>query len=108
MLHSSFYPLHAVKGEDGCADWGFRICRQHLCRGIRPHSQRAIGYDTKPSDGEDPIPGLLDIWITSLPLLPGPLSPGAVVPVMVLSICQRELFNPLQYLKPFNCIQPNE
>ena len=42
------------------------------------------------------------MWGTlSLPLLPGPLGPGVVVPARVLSMGQIELFNHLLYLKPF-------
>ena len=36
--------------------------------------------------------------IPSLPLLPGPLWPGVVVPVRMLSMVQIEIFNPLLYL----------
>ena len=44
------------------------------------------------------------MWSTpSLPLHTGPLWSRAVVPVWVLSIGQIEVFNPLLYLKPFNC-----
>ena len=46
------------------------------------------GYDTKQSDGE--VPAVLELWgmrsSSSLPLLPGPLWPGMVVPDRALSM----------------------
>ena len=41
----------------------------------------------------------------SLPLLPGLLWPEVVVHIMVQSMDEIELFNNLQYLKPFNYVQ---
>ena len=60
--------------------------------------------------GYDIIQGM---WSTpSLPLLPGPLWPGVVVHVRVLSMAQIELFDHLlriiiiiNYLKPYSCVQ---
>ena len=52
------------------------------------------GYDTKQSDEEAPVVmALLGMQITpSLPLLPGPLSPGVVAPERILSMGQMEWF----------------
>ena len=48
----------------------------------------SFGYDTKWSDGE--TPGMLELWgmqsTSSLPLLPGPLMPGVVIPDRALSM----------------------
>ena len=49
-------------------------------------------YDIKQSDSEAPAVHLWEIWSTpSLPLLPGPLFTGAVVPDRVQSMTQTEL-----------------
>ena len=49
------------------------------------------------------------MWSTLLlPLLPGPLRPGVVLIVKVLSMDQIELFNHLLVLKPFNSMQTND
>ena len=66
-----------------------RIHRLHLCRGVRPPPHNECpGYDTKQSDGE--VPAELELWgmrsTPSLPLLPGPLWPGVVVPDRALSM----------------------
>ena len=67
------------------------------------------GYETEPSDGKALVMELWGIWSTlSLPLLLGPLWPGVVVPVRVLSMGQIELFNNLLYLKPLKCMQTNK
>ena len=69
-----------------------------------PHN-KCLGYNAKPSEIEAPVQELLEIWSTTpLPLLPGPLWPGVVVPVSVSSIGQIELFDHLRYVKPFNCV----
>ena len=56
--------------------------------------KKSPGYDTKLSDGETPV--MLELWgiqITpSSPLLPGPLWPGVVLFIRVLSMGQIELF----------------
>ena len=79
------------------------ICQLHLCRGIKPPPNECLGY------GKAPVLELWGMWSTlSLPLLPGSLLPGVVVPVRVLSMGQIELFNHLLYLKPFNCVQAND
>ena len=74
-------------------DWGCRIHRLHLCRGVRPPSHECPGYDTKQSDGKVPV--VLELWgmrsTPSLPLLPDPLWPGVVAPDRVLSMDQIEL-----------------
>ena len=44
----------------------------------------------------------------SLPLLVGPLRTRVVIPVKVPSMGQMEMFNRLQVLKPFNCVQTND
>ena len=36
-------------------NWGCRIHRLLLCRGLRPHPNECPGYDTNQSDGEVPI-----------------------------------------------------
>ena len=53
-----------------------------------PPINECPGYDTKQSDGEVPVKlGLWGMWSTpSLPLLPGPLWPGMVVPDRALSM----------------------
>ena len=49
---------------------------------------------------------LWGMWSTSsLPLLTGSLCPRMIIFVRVPSISQIELFNHLQYSKPFNCVQ---
>ena len=42
---------------------------------------------------------------SKIPLFPVPLWPGVILPVRVPSIDQIEMFNHLQFLKPFNCVQ---
>ena len=68
--------------------WGCRIHWLHLCRGIRPPPTWVSWYDTKQSDGE--VPAVLELWgmrsTPLLPLLPGPLWPGAVAPDGALSM----------------------
>ena len=60
------------------------------------------------SEGEIPVLEFLGMLSTpSLPLLPGSLWPGVVIPVWVPSIGQIELFNHFLYLKPFNRVQTN-
>ena len=58
-------------------------------------SNECPGYDTKKSDSDASV--MLEFWgmriIPSLPLLPGPLWPGVVVPERVLSMVQIELFD---------------
>ena len=62
-----------------------------FARGKTPNE--CPGYDTKYSDREVPV--LLELWgmrsTPSLPSLPGPLWPGMVAPVRVLSMGQIEL-----------------
>ena len=68
--------------------WGCKIHRLHLCRGIKLHPNECSAYDTKQSNGEDPV--MLELWgmqsTPSLPLLPGPLWPGMIAPNRALSI----------------------
>ena len=67
------------------------------------------GFDSKPSDGEAAVLELWEMWSTpSLPLLPGPLLPRVVVPIRVPAMVQKEMFNHLLYLKPFNCVKIND
>ena len=81
-----------------------RICRLHLCRGVRTPLNESPEYDLKLSDGEAPV--LLELWrMWSTPSAsspPGPLWPGVTVPVRVPSMGQIELFNHLLYWKTFN------
>ena len=50
-------------------DWGGRIRRLHLCRGVRPRSIEYPVYDTKKSDSE--APEMLKLWgMQSTPPLP--------------------------------------
>ena len=70
-------------------DWGCKIHRLHLCRGVRPPTPNECPrYDTKWSDGE--VPMMLELWgmqsAPSLPLLPGPLWPGVVALDRALSM----------------------
>ena len=54
----------------------------------------SVPYDSKLSDSETPVLTFWVMWSTpSLPLLPGPLWPGVVVPVIISSMSQIELFN---------------
>ena len=68
-------------------DWGCRIHRLLLCRGVRPPHE-CPGYDTKQSDGE--VPAMLELWgMRSTPSwtsLPGSLWPGVVAPDKALSM----------------------
>ena len=56
-----------------------RIHQLHLCRGVRPLSNKTPGYDIKQSDGEVPV--MLELWgilsTSSLALPPVPLCPGS-------------------------------
>ena len=65
---------------------GCIIYRLHLCRGIRIPIE-CSGYDTKQSDGEDPV--MQELWRMrsnpSLPLLPAPLMSIEVALDSVLS-----------------------
>ena len=73
-------------------DWGCKIHRLHLWRGIRP-LQRVSCYDTKQSDGEVPV--MQELWdmqnIPSLSSLPDPLWPRVETPDRVISMSQTEL-----------------
>ena len=64
-----------------------------LHRGKTLPANEYPGYDTKQSNGEVPV--MLEFWgmqsTPLLPLLPGPLCPGVVVPDSVLSLGQKEL-----------------
>ena len=59
-----------------------------LQRGTPPKKNMCPGYDIKQSDDEVPV--MLGLWgmrsTPSLPLLPGPLWPGKVVPDRPLSM----------------------
>ena len=75
-------------------DWGCRIHRLHLCRGVRPPPPMSVLiYDTKQSDGE--VPAMLELLkmrsTPLLPLLPGPLGPGVVAPDRALFMGEIEL-----------------
>ena len=90
-------------------NWSCRIHQLHLCREVRPHpTNKCPGYYTKPSDGKAPV---LELWgmgsTPSLPLLPGPLWPGVVVPYRVLSMGHIELFNHLTVCKQMTDIELN-
>ena len=58
-------------------DWGFRIPRLLLCRGVRPPHNQCPGYDSQPTDCEvSVIMEFRGMWSTpSLPLLPVLLRP---------------------------------
>ena len=92
-------------------DWGCKIHRLCLNKGVGSPPNECLGYDTKLhlmeriqswSFRESGVP------LPLLPLLPGLLCPGVVVPVMVLSMGLIELFNHSLYLKPFNRAQTKE
>ena len=74
-------------------DWGYRIHRLHLCRGVRPSPSEHPWYDTKQSDNEVTV--MLEFWgmrsTPSFPSLPGPIWPGLVTPDRVLSMSQKQL-----------------
>ena len=56
-------------------------------------SNECLGYNIKTSDGEARILKIWGMWSsTSLPLLPGPLRLGVVVPVRIQSMGQIKLF----------------
>ena len=81
--------------------WDCRICQLHFCRGVTLFSpllsNECPGYGIKPSDGEA-LQEIWGMWSTpSLPLLPGSLWPGMVVPVRIPFIDQIELCNHLLY-----------
>ena len=70
--------------------------RTHSCRSDCAGPDYFVsypGYDAKRSDVEVQV--MLKLWgmqsTPSLPLLPGPLCPGVVAPVRVLSVGQTEL-----------------
>ena len=88
-------------------NWACRICWLHLCRGLRLPPDKFPGYDTKQFDGEATV---LAFGECGLPLhchyFPGPLWPGVVVLVRVLSMSQIVICNFLN-LKSFNCGQIN-
>ena len=101
--------LMSATQKHSLVGYGCRIRRLHLCREVSTHSNECSEYDTKQSDGQAPVLELWRMWSTpSLPLFSGPLWPGVVALVCVLSMDQIELFNLLLYLKPFNCMQTNE
>ena len=69
--------------------WGCRIHKTApLQRGKTPSPNEFPGYDTKQSEGDLPV--ILGLWgirsIPSLPLLPGPIWLGVVVPDRILSM----------------------
>ena len=92
----------------GCpVDWGCRIHRLHLCRGVRP-CLVCSRYDTKQSNGQVPV--LMELWgmqsTPSLPSLPGSFWPGVVAPNRILSVGQIKLncsFESLLFLR-LNCV----
>ena len=63
------------------------------------------GYDTKLSDGEVPVLKFWGMWnIPLLPLFPGSLWHGMIIPVRVPSMGQIEIFDHFLNLKPFNYV----
>ena len=91
---------------------GCRIRWQHLlvqsAYWNKTHLQNEWpGYDMTPSDDKTWFLKLWWMWnISSLPLLPGPLWSGAVIPFRVLS--QIELFNLFLCQKSNKCKQTND
>ena len=83
LLLSYFYKASL----NGSVEWGSRIHRLHLCRGVRLPNE-CPGYDIKQSDGEVPL--MLEFWVMrSIPLLlslPGPPWTRVVAPDRVLSM----------------------
>ena len=75
--------------------WGSNKCWLHLCRGVRPPTLTSV---------LDITLNHLMVWRTSVSLLPGPLWTEVVELVRVVSMGQIELFHPLLYLKPFECV----
>ena len=78
-----WFQVRATSCRLTSSNWGCRIHRQLLCRGVRlPPPNECPGYDAKQSDGKVPV--MLELWgIRSTPLLPslpGPLWPGVVAP----------------------------
>ena len=71
-----FHPVFDLKSKQiDPVNWGCRIHRLRLCRGVRPPPNECPGYDMKQSDPEVPV--LLELWgmrsTPLLPSLPGPL-----------------------------------
>ena len=92
-------------GKSCPVDWGCRIHRLLLCRGVRPPPNECLGYDTKQSDGE----GMRST--PSLTSLPGPLWPGAVAldkgPIYGLNKTKSCFFHYTDFLN-LNCVfMPN-
>ena len=77
----------------GPVDWGYIIHRLHLCRGVRPLTNKSPGYSTERSDGEARVmQGLWGMQYTStLPSLSGPQWLSVVAPNQVLSMGRIEL-----------------
>ena len=73
-------------------NWAFALSTVFLQRG-KPPPKECPRYDTKQSDGEDPV--MLEHWrmrrTPSLTSLPGPLCPGVVAPDRVLFMGQIDL-----------------
>ena len=92
-------------------DWGCRIHRLHICRGVRPPPNEWPGYDTKQSDDEVSV--MQELWgmrsTPSLPSLTGPVWPGMVAPwsngtKLRTELFKIELFLTLkQYYAKLNC-----
>ena len=84
-----------------------RLCRLHLRKGVRNPPYVCFRYYTKTaSDGEAPVLKLWKTWtVPSLPLFPGPHETRIVVPIIISSIGQIEIFNTFLGLEPFNCVQ---
>ena len=76
-----------TKVKDCPVGWGCRIHRLHLCRGVGPPPQWVSCNDTKQSDSKVSVMLGLSVMRStpSLPLLPGPLWPGVIVPDRALS-----------------------
>ena len=73
--------------------WSSRIHRLHLYKGVRSLANECLIYDTKQTGGEVPVM----LWLLkmrsmpSLPLFPGPLLTGVVVPDRVRAMGQIEV-----------------
>ena len=85
-------------------EWGCRIPRLYLRRGVRPNPKDSPGYDNKQCNYETPVQEILAMKsTTSLQLYLSPLWAGDLVPVSVRNVGRIELFNDLPVCRKNDC-----